>query len=283
MTDVDRDTLLFVIDMQNDFLGETDGSPFAEMLAGGRRRTAALPVPGGVEAGNCLARFIETREHLIANMLVAFDSHRRMHSANPGALVDARGTRPKPFTLVSTHTLGTEWVVNFEDPEHRLNVKRYVAEQERRGKAHIVWPEHCIVGTWGHNLFEPLDNAIAFWERSARRSVENILKGQPLVPEFFSAIEAEVVDENDPATQPNKMALKRCEDARVIVIAGLALDYCVAATARHIQKHLGDAVVKKFVFFTDCTAAIDKLRGEEFLAEMKALGATITTSRAYRS
>ena len=88
------------------------------------------------------------------------------------------------------------------DDNGDLNMVEYCIEYTRRleakGKFQLcIWPEHCLIGSYGHNVVPKIMDAINYWSHETGGNPEWINKGQNLVTEKYSALCAEVpVSEN---------------------------------------------------------------------------------------
>jgi len=83
------------------------------------------------------------------------------------------------------------------DDNGDLNMVEYCIEYTRRleakGKFQLcIWPEHCLIGSYGHNVVPKIMDAINYWSHETGASPEWISKGQNLVTEKYSALCAEV-------------------------------------------------------------------------------------------
>ena len=56
----------------------------------------------------------------------------------------------------------------------------------------MIWPEHCIIGSSGHNIKTNIQTAMMDWCRKTGGSIEWVNKGQNLFTEMYSALRAEV-------------------------------------------------------------------------------------------
>ena len=74
---------LFIVDPQNDFMGQDDGTPLSEKLGGGTTRTASLAVPRGVSDMRRMAKLIDRIGQKLDDIHVTLDSHHTMHIAHP--------------------------------------------------------------------------------------------------------------------------------------------------------------------------------------------------------
>lgn len=69
----------------------------------------------------------------------------------------------------------------------------YTKRLEEKGRFQLcIWPEHCLIGTPGHNVVKCVRDAMDEWSDATGKSVEWIEKGQNLLTEMYSALCAEV-------------------------------------------------------------------------------------------
>ncbi|MFW6071433.1 MAG: isochorismatase family protein [Candidatus Bipolaricaulota bacterium] len=121
------------------------------------------------------------------------------------------------------------------------------------------WPPHCVQGTAGAEFHPGLqDEQIDF----------KLKKGfDPVDRSDYSGFSGE--------TPAGRMMIDVLEsgDAERLFVAGLALDYCVRATAL-------DALDQGFELFLleDCTEPVDEEAGEEALEEIRSRGGEIINS-----
>ena len=107
----------------------------------------------------------------------------------------------------------------------------YLKRLEAAGRYTLmVWPTHCEIGSWGHNVHADVRAAYNRWEESSLRTVTKIIKGTNPWTEHYSAIQAEVPDNDDPGTQMNVGFIKMLADADRVYITGEAGSHCVKAT-----------------------------------------------------
>ncbi|GGP22445.1 hypothetical protein [Silvimonas iriomotensis] len=258
-------TQLLLIDPQNDFCD----------IPG-----AALPVPGANADMQRVADLLARHAARFDAIHVTLDSHRPIDIAHPAWWRDASGQSPAPFTLITqTEVQQGRWQAR--DPALQAASLRYVQELTRRGHYQLlVWPEHCLIGSWGHNVHAGLFAALNQWSRQQIRPVHYQIKGLNPGTEHYSAIEAEVPDPADPHTLPDQDWIARLQTADTIVIAGEALSHCVAGTVRDLARQLGDAHVHKLLLLTDCSSAVSGFEeaGNTFVQELVARGMRTATS-----
>jgi len=261
---------LVVIDPQNDFC-DPNGSLF---------------VPGADEDTKRLAGMVTRLAPKLDDIHVTLDSHRKVDISHPMWWKDSSGNRPGPFTLISAADVESgRWTTYL--PSFRARTLEYLKALELRGRyGHTVWPEHCLIGDEGHNVFPELSAAIHDWEDRFAQC-EFVTKGSNPWTEHFSAVQAEVPDANDPSTQVNTGFIQTLENADLILLAGQALSHCVANTVMDIAANFSDpAYIQKLVLLTDCTSEVPNPPGmtlfsdftTQFLADMQAKGMKLDTS-----
>ena len=204
-------TTLLLVDIQKDF--HPGGS---------------LAIPTANDDANRTASFIRKHSSSISRIVCTLDSHHRLHIAHPVFWKNEKGEHPNPFTLISMEDVQSgKWIPrsdlkhpvrnsraaplidkevfamggpipdNLYDDCGNLNIVQYCIEYTRRleekGRFKLcIWPEHCLIGTPGHNVVTEVMQAIQHWSNETGGSVEWIDKGQNLLTEMYSALCAEV-------------------------------------------------------------------------------------------
>jgi nicotinamidase/pyrazinamidase len=256
---------LLLIDPQNDFCAPAAMGP-------------ALGVPGADADMHRIAAVLNhVRDPFFDATHVSLDSHHPLDIAHPGWWTDITGNAPTPFTVISTEDLRTgRWLAR--DPDQQRWSLQYVETLEARGKhALIVWPEHCLIGSWGHLIHEELAEALNNWARRNLRQVNYVFKGMNPRTEHYSALSAEVPVAEDEHTLFNKQLLAQLDPAEEIWVAGEALSHCVASTVRDLVHERPDLAPRLWLV-TDAMSPVTGFakQGAEFLSEMHALGAHLT-------
>lgn len=278
---------LVIIDPQNDFLGNDDGTPYSINLQYGRPLTATLSVPGAVSDMNRVATFIDRVGHKLDDIHVTLDSHRLIDIAHPAFWMDQTGKQPNPFTIISASDIGTGiWTTR--NPAFRSRAYSYAKALESTpdGYKICVWPPHCLIGTWGHNVYQGLNEALQRWSDKEFAMVDYVTKGSNPWTEHYGALMAEVPDPNDPSTGLNTEFLKMLAEADVVAVAGEASSHCVLKTVTQIADNIGDEHVKKFHLLQDCMSSVPAIPNvvdfpaiaQAWLKDMKRRGMTVTTS-----
>jgi nicotinamidase-related amidase len=142
-----------------------------------------------------------------------------------------------------------------------------------------IWPPHCLIGSWGHCVTEPVYDALLEWEENFSL-VDYTLKGLNMWTEHYSALKADVEDPDDPATALNEKLIKRLREADVVAISGQALSHCVANTVKDLADNSADEDIRKLVLLIDTTSSVkgfEKL-GEDFVLEMTGRGMQVCTA-----
>lgn len=286
---------LMVIDPQNDFCVPTDHC--------GNKGT--LVVPGADKDMIRTAAMIRRLGGKLDDIHVTLDSHRPIDISHPTWWKRVGdGAKPAPFTILGIHPDGKRIVkVDFStgapvptDEEYTTFMPSFMHKNGPTGKGsfgylaalaaggkypHVIWPEHCIIGSWGHNVVPELHDALCAWERDQFAMVGYVTKGSNPWTEHFSGVSAEVPDPSDPDTQINTRLIQTLEDADIIAVAGEALSHCVASTVRGIAGCFSEPrYVEKIVLLTDASsnvAGFDFL-GDAFMKDMTAKGMKTSTT-----
>jgi len=267
---------LLVIDPQNDFMDIPD---------------AALPVTGANADMDRLAAFVDRVGPKLQQIHVTLDSHHLVDIAHPAFWRDQTGQSPTPLTMISAAaTKDGTWIPR--RPELRSYAIGYAEALETAGKYTLmIWPPHCLIGSWGHNIQTNLMGALDRWSSARVRNIDFVTKGTNVLTEHYGALLAEVPIAADPSTQLNGRFLAMLQEADMIVVAGEASSHCVKATIEQVADHIGAEHIKKFVLLTDCMSPVPAITGADgsvivdfpgmadaFLRDMEAKGMKLSTS-----
>jgi len=258
-------TQLLIIDPQNDFMD----------IPG-----AALPVAGANADMQRLADFIDRAGPKLADIAITLDSHHSVGIERPAMWCQADGGEVAPFTPIAAADVraGT---YRPRDASALPRVLAYLDALEAGGRYQLmVWPVHCEIGTWGHNVQDAVRAAYNRWERATLRPVRKILKGMNVWTENYSALQAEVPDPADRDTELNLPLVRTLDEAERIVVAGEASSHCVRATVEHLVANLPSGRADKVILLADCMSPVAgfEAQAEKFLADMRARGARVITS-----
>ena len=254
-----------IIDPQNDF-SDTPG--------------AALPVPGASTDAVRLAALLARLGERIAAIHVTLDTHQLVDISHPVFWCDGAGQPPPPFTQIDVAAV-ENGLWRARQPQHQQRVLDYVRALRDNGRYTLtIWPPHCLVGTWGHNVIPVVAAALRHWEEQGLKRVNYVIKGHNPWTEHYSALQADVPDPADPGTQLNLDLLETLQQADLVALSGQALSHCVANTVHDIAAQVGPEQLHKLVLIEDTTspvAGFEALAGE-FMATMKQRG--MRTARA---
>jgi len=270
---------LLLIDPQNDFC-DLPASWLPADAATGAQLQPALPVAGAHADMLRVAQLIREGAQGIAGITVTLDSHHRFDIAHPTFWQTRDGANVLPFTSITSAEVNAG-DYRPRDPAALPRALAYIDELERRGRYTLmVWPVHCEIGSWGHNVHAAVKAAYNAWEDEQLRVVEKVGKGSNPWTEHYSAIQAEVPDEDDPATLLNLRLVESLDRADLIVIAGEASSHCVKATTEHIAANLPSGNPAKLVLVTDCMSPVTGFEAQHkaFLQDMGNRGARLLTS-----
>jgi nicotinamidase-related amidase len=249
---------LLIIDPQNDFCD----------IPG-----AALPVTGADADMRRLAALIHAEAGRIDAITVTLDSHQRLDIAHPGFWRQGDGGEVPPFTAITAAQIESGRFV----PREAAALPRalaYAKALEAQGRYTLmVWPVHCEIGTWGHNVHAELHAALVAWQLARQRNVGYVIKGTNPWTEHYSALQAEVPDE-DPGTQLNRGLIAELDRFEQVLVAGEASSHCVKATVEHLAEHLAPA---RLTLLRRCMSPVGgfEAQAEAFIAAMGARGAVL--------
>ena len=281
-------TTLLIIDPQNDF------------HPGG-----TLAIPTADSDAERIACFVRKHMDGIDQIVITLDSHQRVHIAHGIFWVNDAGEHPPPFTLISSEEIarGTWKAV---DESKQEAAEEYARKLEERGKFKLcIWPEHCIIGSPGHNVRPVILAAVNEWAESRMKEVVFVWKGQNCLTEMYSALRAEVPVQSDERTLLNTGLLRTLKESSHLIVCGQALSHCVQFTVRDLVATYTDGPsvgldgldgipsvdgldgipsvcnrVGSISLLRDCTSAVPGFEevGDAFLADMKSMGLRIVTT-----
>lgn len=265
---------LLLIDAQNDFCD----------LPASVHGTPALPVPGANADLQRVADLVRRGADALDAIVLTLDSHHRHDIAHPGFWQTGDGAAVAPFTpITAAQVRAGQFRPRDAQPATHTRVLAYLDALEAGGRHTLmVWPVHCEVGTWGHQLHAGVREACAAWELRRHRASHVVFKGLNPWTEHYSALQAEVPDPDDADTGLNRALIRRLDAAPRLLIAGEAGSHCVRATVEHLVAHLPDPSPARLARLTLLTDAISPVAGFEavqadFLADMARRGVWLAT------
>jgi len=261
-------TELLIIDMQNDFC-DPSGSLF---------------VPGADKDCERLAKMISRVKDRVDDIHVTLDSHRRLDIAHPMMWVDSQGNHPNPFTIISVDDV-VNGVWNPVNPSWRNKVRDYVQKlQDNKRYPLCIWPEHCLIGSWGYGIYPVVYQALCEWEEQVAM-VDFVTKGSNPWTEHYSIVQADVPEPDDQSTQLNISLINTLQNADIVGIAGEAKSHCVRSSVIDIVDNFGGDNIEKIWLIEDTMSSVPGFENEanEFIDKMVKLGVHLTTSDKFLS
>lgn len=274
-----RNLHLLIIDPQNDFC-DLPAEYLPPSLGAAAPVVPALPVPGAHADMLRLADVINRGSDGLSGISVTLDSHHRLDVAHPTFWMDAAKGPVNPFTQITAAEV-VQGKYSPRDPRALPRVMAYLDALEAAGRYNLmVWPTHCEMGSWGHNVHADVRAAYNRWEESNLGIVNKVSKGTNPWTEHYSAIQAEVPDADDDSTQLNYEFIEMLGEADQVYITGEAGSHCVKATTEHIVENWDPAQLSKLVLVTDCMSAVTGFdeQYQRFISDMKQRGVQIAQS-----
>lgn len=260
-----KNTLL-IIDMQNDFC-HPDGT---------------LYVPGAENDVNSAADFLSNMGPDIHEVVFTLDTHTLLDIAHPAFWKDAAGNNPDPFTMIKDSDIEDGvWIPTLQT--HKEYAIYYTKTLAENGKYPLViWPPHCLIGSWGHNIPTKLMNALERWQLETNTNVKFVRKGENPLTEHYSAIVADVQLPDDHNTLPNLELVEQLRKADTVYVAGEATSHCVSTTVRDmIEFDDKQIIVNKIKLLTDTMSSVPGFEHfeEEFYHDMEKLGVPLISTQ----
>ena len=155
----------------------------------------------------------------------------------------------------------------------------YTKRLEQKGKFKlVVWPEHCLIGTPGFCMVKEVHDALEEWSMKTGGSIEWVLKGQNLLTESYSALEAEVPVNQ--TTSHNQSLFESLLETDRLLICGQAMSHCVNYTATNIVDKWPKDKLSNITLLTDCASSVPGFEeaGEQFQSDMAKAGVQLKKS-----
>lgn len=257
---------LLVIDPQNDFC-DIEG--------------AALPVPGANADLQRLADLIARASRAVSEIVVTLDSHATVSIERTTFWKQMEGATVAPFTEITEQAVRERRYLP-RDASRLAEVLTYLHALEAGGRYRLmVWPVHCVLGTWGHNIHAALARQIGAWEEQKQRAALKVLKGMSPMTEQYSAVRAEVPRQDDPLTHTNDLLVARAKPGNgLLFVAGEASSHCVAATLTDLLQTMTPEERSRVVVLRDCMSPVPGFdaAAEEFFARVAGQGVRLMTA-----
>ena len=259
---------LLVIDPQNDFCD----------------KKGSLYVPGADEDMRRIAEMIDRSGKMFSNIHVTLDSHHIYSIFHTDFWRNSDGKNPDPFTVITNKDIvDGVWFPIFAAlpgyPNAREYVKEYTKKLEEGGRYPLIlWPNHCIISSWGCGAYPLLYDSLVRWERANHNNVNYVSKGSAITTENYSCIKSEVPDANIPSSQINAPFVHSLGLSDKLLLAGEAGSHCLKFSAEDLVSEFNDkSLIKKICLLTDGTSPVGgfEKEQEDFIKNMSARGMQI--------
>ena len=238
---------LLIIDAQNDFV----------------QPSGALYVPGATQDMSNVMNLLKDHGSQFNEIVVSLDLHQHLDIGHPDFWVDSNGVHPIPFTTISPTDFNKTWFCASERDKKDTEV--YFKSLEIRNKTHTVWPEHCVIGTKGSNIFEPLLNELEIWSKHHKKPIIYVIKGLFRLSEFHGIFGPSV---EFPSF--GKDAMFNYELQRFIlqfdniVVTGEAKSHCVGDSLEQLISGHEELTCGKIKILEDCMSNIVSFEHDVF-------------------
>lgn len=229
--DNNHNNLLLIIDPQNDFM--EDGP---------------LAVKGARKDMLNLINFIHNNLDKIDKIKVSLDSHNYKQIFSQSWWVDEDNNHPDFFTNITKDS-------DFKPLFHKDHSEEYLDYLEKTDKELIIWPYHCILGTYGHNIEPNLENMLSYFSLVTKKKVDKIVKGLNPLSEMYGIFKEEYCP-NDKNISP--ILAKSYGKYKNIIIAGEAKSHCVLESVKQMcELYKYDSFNSNIYILEDCMSSIE--------------------------
>jgi nicotinamidase-related amidase len=236
----------------------------------------ALFVAGADKDMERLKTMILNNMNKIDHICVTLDSHPVNDISHPSFWQDKNGNFPAPFTqITATQVKNGEWTPRFF-PQQAL---KYLEDLEKEGKfTHLIWPEHCLIGSKGASLDDTLLEALKAWTRLGKY-YQAVTKGTYPLTEHFGIFMAQIPVADRPETQLNQALIKTLESYQNVYLAGEAKSHCVATSLKQALDYAPN-LASKMIVVEDCMSDVTGLGhlGQPIYEEAKTKGVRFVNS-----
>lgn len=222
----------------------------------------ALFVPGANEDIDRIARLIHQYAHQIDHIVVTLDTHQLLDIAHPQFWQNAEGKHPDPFTVISAEDVKNGlWIPRFSADKARQYIQALETDDQFQ---HVIWPEHCLIGSSGAALHDTLLAALKNWAHLRGQDYRAVQKGLYPLTEHFGVFQAQIPDPAVPETQFNAALVSDLDRFDTIYIMGEAKSHCVANSLKQLL-NFAPTMSEKLVLVTDCMSDVT---GMGYLADL---------------
>jgi len=232
-----------------------------------------------------LSNFIIENAEQIESIIVSLDMHMLEDIAHSIYWIDSEGKHPEPFTNITFNDVKSG-IWKTKNPIMQSHVLYYLEQLESGGNfVHTIWPNHCIAGTQGSNIFPTLLVAIKNWMEVSKKPFITYIKGMNPTSEQFGIFQEEVQTSDIEGDFNHNLFKQIFKYNQEVLVAGQAKSHCVATSLKQIYEMFPNTI-KNITLLTDTTSNVtgcehiaDKIYEDLRTAGMKEL----TTSEIFKN
>jgi nicotinamidase-related amidase len=252
-----------------------------------------------------LTELIYNHTDKIDRILATVSTRDLLHISHPHFWINDDGFHPAPFTQITSQDVNTgKYVPN---PRMRLSLTKdtfdekyfkqtvlddnyefdlfqytvsYLQQLEASNRFnHSIWPQHCLVGTEGSSIVEPVMEALLKWTEDTGKSVEWMYTPRNQLTEMTSILRANVVISQ--ATSYNYDWLETLLLSERLLVAGQTKSHAVNWSMRDLLLEWPHTDVSRIQVIVDTMSPMDGFETEagEFEMFLKEAGVELVTAR----
>ena len=231
--------ILLIIDAQNDFV----------------QPSGSLYVPGAIQDMTNVINLLKEKGSKFDEILVSIDVHQIFDIGHPCFWVDPDGNHPEPFTTISLDDFNKIWSCSSVNDEKDAEI--YLKSLKIQDKEHMIWPEHCVFGTTGSNIFEPLLDELENWTKKLKKTISYVIKGLFHLSEFHGIFGPSVEFPSYGKDAQFNFSLQRfILGFDNIVVTGEAKSHCVGDSLEQLVSGYEHVACEKITILEDCMSNI---------------------------
>ena len=218
--------ILLIINPQNDFCNK-NGSLYIEHSEQDIENICSL---------------IQTKHQLFDKICVVLDTHLMHDIASPYPWVDNNGNHPKPYTILDKNGIDKSTGVEYHNYSNYIDYREYLIEHYKNNRTPlIIWPHHCIIGTWGHNIVDKLQKVLYINDK---------------LPVWYKLTGHEVYRDNYNTVEDFKTLFNDDEPSVNLYICGESKSHSVYQSVKHIITMNVCRNNRIIYVLQDCTSSI---------------------------
>lgn len=157
----------FIIDPQNCFENE-------------------LPIYGATLNNIDTALNINKSVNSIDQLVLLKDTHNNNEINNQNNWINSTGHHPNIYEMINENDIGKKWWPTTVSLEYAKIYSNYLNNNNK--PSIIMWPNHCVINTNGHNINDEINKSIQYWEFINNKSVLILEKGLNMYSEQYGIL-----------------------------------------------------------------------------------------------